>query len=306
MHPKILLFFASSLLVIAISCSLPFHIQGREGFIATAVEQTLQVRHARISSTSTPIPPAAADAPQPIDTLSSQTAETPVPCYEALLISETVPDGTEFTAGDLFTKSWQLRNTGSCTWNPNYRLVFSGGDQMNATDSIKLNDHVAPGESADFFVDMEATDETGTHTGYWKINADNGVSFAKIWVQIEVVPPIKKPTAKPTSTPAFTVSDIQLTVSQSSDECPVDLTLKVDITANRPGEVELEWDSGDTMGCGLWKDFLTFDEAGTQSVEETCYGLGTGPFEIAFIVHAYEGNYLYYGPEEYSVVCTTP
>ena len=265
--------FALLLLVIAISCKLPFQTLGKAGFIATAVEQTLQVRRAQVPPAITSVPPSTTGALQPTATLAPQTAENPVPCYEALLIGETVPDGTVYNVGDLFTKSWRLRNTGSCTWNPSYRLVFSGGDQMKATDAIFLNDYVTPGESGDFSVDMEAPGEAGTHTGYWKIKADNGVSFAKVWVQVEVDQPIKKPTAKPTSAPAFTISDIQLAVSQSSDECPVDLTLKVDITANGPGEVELEWDSVDTMGCFPSKSYLTFSAAGTQSIEETCSGL---------------------------------
>lgn len=45
------------------------------------------------------------------------------------LVSETVPDGTQFVAGTPFVKQWTIRNKGISTWHPGYELRFhSGGD----------------------------------------------------------------------------------------------------------------------------------------------------------------------------------
>src|SRR4051812_11880687 len=40
----------------------------------------------------------------------------------ASFVSETVPDGTQMTAGQTYSKSWTLRNSGTTTWNSNYSL----------------------------------------------------------------------------------------------------------------------------------------------------------------------------------------
>ena len=311
MNRKSLLLITIAILAASAACSLPFRIQRSEGFIATAVEGTMQALSKKISPSATAIPPLTGGLPLPTATLVSPSSEIIDPCYQALLIGETVPDGTTYNAGQSFTKRWVLRNTGSCTWKSSYRLVFSGGDHMSGIDSVLINKSVAPGGQAEFQVDLKAPNEAGTFTGYWKMKADNGVSFAKIWVQIKVnsstVP--KKRTATPIPAPVFTITDYQVTVSQDSilDECPVSITITTEITADGPGEVELEWDSADTMSCLEMKHYLTFDEAGTKSVEEVCTGLSSGPFELALIIaNRTSGGYFYYGPEIYTVVCSTP
>lgn len=64
---------------------------------------------------------------------------TPKPCNDAQFVSETIPDDSEFNAGAGFIKSWRFKNTGTCTWNTNYKLVFKNGDQMGAPVSKALS-----------------------------------------------------------------------------------------------------------------------------------------------------------------------
>ena len=40
----------------------------------------------------------------------------------------TVPDGTRYDPGATFTKTWRLKNIGTCTWTTSYTLVFDSGD----------------------------------------------------------------------------------------------------------------------------------------------------------------------------------
>jgi hypothetical protein len=54
----------------------------------------------------------------------------PSSCDKAQFITDvTVPDGTTFPAGTTFTKTWRLKNVGSCTWTTSYQLVFYSGAQ---------------------------------------------------------------------------------------------------------------------------------------------------------------------------------
>jgi len=108
------------------------------------------------------------------------------PCYYALLIGELVPDGSDFAPGEAFLKQWSLRNTGSCTWQPDMRLVFVSGDQMSGPDSVRLDDYVEPDDYGAFSVDLVAPADVGRHTGYWMLQTAEGIRFAKIYVKIDV------------------------------------------------------------------------------------------------------------------------
>jgi len=46
---------------------------------------------------------------------ASDPTHTPLPCNKAEFISETIKDDTEFNANAPFTKTWRLKNTGTCT-----------------------------------------------------------------------------------------------------------------------------------------------------------------------------------------------
>ena len=102
---------------------------------------------------------------------------TPLPCDRAQFVTDvTVPDGSEFNPGDDFTKTWRIKNNGSCTWNTSYAAVFAGGEKMQAPDSVPLTRSVAPNETIDISVPMEAPDPPGEHRGDWKLrNASNQV-----------------------------------------------------------------------------------------------------------------------------------
>lgn len=137
------------------------------------------------SATFTPVPP----TPRP-------PTATPLPCDQAKFVKDvTVPDNTVFSPGTPFTKTWRLRNSGSCIWSLGYAIVFAGGDRMGAPDSNVLPKPVAPGETVDVSVNLIAPNASGTYRGNWKLrnNANQvfglGSENKPFWVQIKVVPP---------------------------------------------------------------------------------------------------------------------
>ncbi|MGH2522555.1 MAG: NBR1-Ig-like domain-containing protein, partial [Anaerolineales bacterium] len=91
------------------------------------------------TATAPPLPPevtevlpptatATVPPPTPTATLASQTP-TPTPETRCANDSEflndlTVPDGAQFLPGQTFVKKWSVRNTGTCDWGPDYRLVL--------------------------------------------------------------------------------------------------------------------------------------------------------------------------------------
>lgn len=107
-------------------------------------------------------------------------------CNNATFISETITDNTIFNPGDVFTKTWTLRNTGQCTWTTAYQLVFTSGNSLSGVVSSNLPYDVPPGGVVTLSVDLTAPYQYGLYKGIWSIKSDNGYTFAKFWVQIFV------------------------------------------------------------------------------------------------------------------------
>jgi hypothetical protein len=131
------------------------------------------------SATSTPTP------------TSTQTEQGD--CYQASLVSETIPDGTDFTPGQTFTKTWTLKNTGTCEWNNSFDIVFVSGDAMNAPASTQLTTStVSEGQSVQISLDLKAPNSAGTHRGEFKLRNDKGALFGlgtkdgPFWVEIDI------------------------------------------------------------------------------------------------------------------------
>lgn len=111
---------------------------------------------------------------QPTDT----PAATPTPgnCEDKVeFVSDvSVEDNTEFNPADKFTKTWRLRNSGTCTWTTDYAIVFVKGDQMSAPSPIKFIADIAPGQTVDVSADMVAPSSVGTYRSDWQLRNASG------------------------------------------------------------------------------------------------------------------------------------
>jgi hypothetical protein len=92
----------------------------------------------------------------------------------------TIPDGTILEPGEDFVKSWAIRNTGSCTWDDGYALVFIGGDREIDPVDIEFrraSDFVGPGEGVNISVPLTAPVAEGEYIGTWRMRSDSGYYF---------------------------------------------------------------------------------------------------------------------------------
>ena len=89
----------------------------------------------------------------------------------------TIPDGSTLAPGQAFTKTWQIRNVGSCNWTTSYGLVYVFGDPMGASSPVYLPAMVAPGATADFSVNMVAPSVAGHYRSYWRFRDGSGAQF---------------------------------------------------------------------------------------------------------------------------------
>ncbi len=122
------------------------------------------------------------------------TVDVALPCYWASFVNDvTVPDGTVFAPNVPFTKTWRIKNIGSCTWASSFDIVHVSGDKMGATIG-DLPQRVRPGETVDVSVALTSPGKPGDYRGFWKLKADNGTLFGigkdqsnPVWVDIDVI-----------------------------------------------------------------------------------------------------------------------
>lgn len=131
--------------------------------------------------TQTPPPPTPTVAPATQTIAPTVTSVPPTAVtycdWVAFVKDVTVEDGTTFAPGEVFTKTWRLKNRGTCTWTPDYMLVFSSGSQMGGTTATRLSAYVAPGQTVDVSVTLTAPNTAGAHTGYWMLRNPSGTLF---------------------------------------------------------------------------------------------------------------------------------
>ena len=146
--------------------------------VQAIVTQTMGAVPTSIPTTATPVPATATQTSVP-----PTASQTPLPtavsyCDWVKFIKDvTIPDGMQLSTGEVFTKTWRLQNRGTCTWTPDYMLVYTSGDPMGATTAVRLPGYVAPGQTVDLSITLTAPASAGSYTGYWMLRNPSGTLF---------------------------------------------------------------------------------------------------------------------------------
>ena len=122
---------------------------------------------------------------------------TPENCINRVKFVEdiTIPDDSIVAAAKPFTKTWKLRNVGTCVWTDQYSFDFVDGDLMGANTSIPLpkDTMVLPNGTIDVSVYMTAPEKSGRYQGNWKFKTPWGTLFGtgengedSVWLKIIV------------------------------------------------------------------------------------------------------------------------
>ena len=240
-----------------------------ESIIATSIAQTMQVMSETQTAQVTPtLPPTATTNVLPtvtpgtastLPTATVQSVSLPANCLIAGLVSETIPDGTVIGRGTSFTKTWSIRNGGTCTWSTGYNLVFESGEKLGATaDSFPLTQNVAPGMMTSVSIKMTAPNVDGTYIGYWNLLTDAGVLVGRFSVNIYV----GTPTAAP-----FSVTSVTYPSSFSGLTCDNSTTNYIPIYVKTDAAGTVTYSLSDLNGTtpGASSD-VTFTAAETKTI----------------------------------------
>ncbi|MBI3763789.1 MAG: hypothetical protein HY260_18245, partial [Chloroflexi bacterium] len=163
-----------------------------------------------------PTQPAA--PPKPTDTAGPTNTPNPTGCSDnaAFVADVTVPDNTVFLPGTAFTKTWRLKNSGSCKWNGSYSLAFVADNAMGGPATVSIVGEVTPGSNYDVSANFVAPTTPGTYKGVLQMRNGSGAFFGtKPYIQIVVAAPTATNTVAPTATLTSTFAPSTATFTPS-------------------------------------------------------------------------------------------
>jgi hypothetical protein len=100
-------------------------------------------------------------------------------CIAAFYVGDigSIRDNSVVKAGTKFTKTWDLRNIGLCTWNRAFQLFFFTGQHMYGPATVDFPEIVPPNKDTYMSVTLTAPDSTGVHIGQWYLRDSDGNRF---------------------------------------------------------------------------------------------------------------------------------
>ena len=175
------------LLLLSVACT--------QGPQATATSNSIETPLSLLEITRPPSSPTAVEpsptaSPTPVEAaVQSPTSEavqvtTPLssPAVTCTNLAEfvrnlSISDFTSIKPEMSFTKVWQIKNIGTCTWTTGYSLVFMSGEAMQGQAPIALPHEVRPGETVDLRITLVSPKTPRTYTGNWMLQDEAGNLF---------------------------------------------------------------------------------------------------------------------------------
>jgi hypothetical protein len=115
----------------------------------------------------------------------------------------TIPDETQISIGQTFTKTWRVKNSGTCQWTTGFKLSFSYGERMDG-QTVSMPAVVEVGQTIDLSVNLKVPNKASKLTGVWRMWDDKNQPFGPY---LTVVIIAGNATATPTKTQTPTLEN---------------------------------------------------------------------------------------------------
>ena len=137
-------------------------------------------------------------------------------CNSMAFVSDvTIPDNTNMKPGQQFTKTWRVRNNGTCAWESGFKFNFIGGNAMGGA-TLTLDKALSPGAETELSISMTAPNTSGSHRSNWRMANAAGTNFGdEVFVVIVV-----GGSAVTTSTSTSTGVPVPATATPTATETP--------------------------------------------------------------------------------------
>lgn len=263
----------TTITLLASACGSP---QLDETAMSTAVALTVEAQMFPEGEPVISPSPAPTNSPSPLASLPPMTSTgTSLPqvvagncTASASLVGETYPDGTIIQPGETFTKIWQIQNSGTCTWDSTWQLIFSSGDLMDGLTVYNFPQPAQPGQTVDVPVILRAPVVNGSYTGEWMLKSPWGQSFGvgqySVPISVSIVVGNATPDNKKTET-VFGVTAVTYQVDRRCAPANTFYTITANITTNGPVDITFTWAQSD--GNNKRNNQLEFTEATTKSAQ---------------------------------------
>lgn len=199
---------------------------------------------------------------------------------KASLDSETYDDNTVLAGNKTFTKTWTLKNTGTTTWNSNYKLSYLSGVLSTDKQDVAISGTVAPNEMFTFSVPMKtpaAQEADQVYSDYWKfINGDGDTipvsGSSKIWARIKVAGTGGSQDGSDLQRIASHLFDISLNQIDSASGA----NYTYNLWGSKPAEYYTETECNGYKGGHSGIDMQTKDVAGNKTADRKFYAVSKG------------------------------
>ena len=147
--------------------------------IYTSVVQTLAVSMPTVTPQPSMTPsPTATITPLVTNTLAATPTlkVTQALCDNSVFLADvTIPDNTVMAPGQTFTKTWSIKNVGTCDWTTAYKVVFLSGTAMGGVSTAIPA--ITKTHADNITVTLVAPLTKGTYKGEWILQNPSGQTF---------------------------------------------------------------------------------------------------------------------------------
>ena len=114
--------------------------------------------------------------------------------YSARFVKESFPDKHEVTCGNVFCKSFWMRNDGETAWPVGTQLLQTSGDNMSA-QIVTIDSEVVPGATYELQVQFKAPEQEGRYTSFFRMQTGKIKFGHKVNCDVLCVKPAIEPVA---------------------------------------------------------------------------------------------------------------
>jgi len=223
----------------------------------------------------------------------------------------TIPDNTIVASNTAFTKTWRVKNTGTCPWDSSYLVAYISGEAMSQQPGYWIMPQgqiIRAGQIADITVGMTAPIKNGTYTSYWGLkkldgefmSIQDGANGNSFYVKIKVSDNDK-------NTGNITGASIDIEREEGSGAaCSFDATYFVHAYISADGPMTVTYEINSTAGqisAGYFQSSpdgpalpfvtatLVFDQADTKTIKLRFVGPYPYPSDITVNMRVNDGEW---------------
>lgn len=114
-----------------------------------------------------------------IDTPKTSPSPIPPSCTNIAELDRhlSINEGSVLQPNTMYAKVWRVKNNGTCIWNTNYALTYTGENQSLQQADIPLANEVNPGETIELKVNFTTPEVGDTYVENFLLKSDTGMVF---------------------------------------------------------------------------------------------------------------------------------